>query len=337
MSTKLKHSRPRNEAGNVLISNDVVVPATTVGDIEQLMRTHARTFSFAARFLPPEKRAATTVLYAFCRAVDDLVDEPVPGRTDDDVRSELQAWRDWLTGPRNLTAPLEPLGRELARVIERYAIPVTHLLDLLDGLESDLNPVEFVDDTELERYCYRVASTVGLGMAHVLGATSEVALSAAADLGAAMQLTNILRDVGEDLSFGRVYLPKNTLAHFGLTSTDLRDLHDQQQGPDDRLSKVMRAEIAHARQLFQRGLPGIWLLPADSRLPILIATRLYRRILTVIERNQYDTLRRRASTSRREKLEEAAIALLVDRLWRRGEQQTVRSSSAAPVPSFRKF
>ncbi len=302
---------------------------------QQIMSTHAKTFSFAARFLPPEKRADTTVFYAFCRTVDDLVDEPGPGRTESSIRSELDAWRTWLTGSRSSAGPIEPLASQLAEAIERHAIPVVHLLDLLDGLESDLVPAAFDDEAELRDYCYRVASTVGLGMAHILGATSEPALDAAADLGAAMQLTNILRDVGEDVSFGRFYLPKNTLVEFGLSRSELRELWLAGNGPDYRVRRLMRHEIAHARDLYQRGVAGIWLLPPDARLPILIATRLYRRILAVIERNGYDTLRRRASTSRREKLEEAAIALLVDRLWRRGEHG--RRPVPLSVPSLREI
>ena len=141
-----------------------------------------------------------------------------------------------------------------------------------------------------------------------------------------MQRTNILRDVGEDVSSGRFYLPINTLAEFGLSRDDLHELWLAGDGPDYRMRRLMRHEIACARDLYQRGVAGVWLLPPDSRLPILIATRLYRRILAVIERNGYDTLRRRASTSGREKLEEAGIALLVDRLWRRGEH------GSRPVP-----
>ncbi len=302
--------------------------------IAQSLATHARTFSFAARFLPAEKREATTVFYAFCREVDDLVDEPEPGRSRQMVRAELDAWRSWLTGPRTSAGPREPLASELARVIERYAIPVGYLLDLLDGLEADLEPAALQSESDLRHYCYQVASTVGLGMAHILGATSDAALGAASDLGAAMQLTNVLRDVGEDLSFGRIYLPKNTLAKFDLGHDSLRDLWRAGNGPDDRYRAVMRSEIARARDLYQHSMPGIWLLPADSRLPILLATRLYRRILSVIERRDYDTLRRRASTSRHEKLEEAAITILVDRLWRRGEHST-RPRPAATFATFR--
>ena len=238
--------------------------ASTETQNEQIMSTHAKTFSFAARFLPADKRGDTTVFYAFCRTVDDLVDEPFPGRSESGIRRDLDAWRTWLTGSRSSTGPIEPLASQLVEVIERHAIPLVHLLDLLDGLESDLDPAAFDDESELRDYCFRVASTVGLGMAHILGATSEAAFDAAADLGAAMQLTNILRDVGEDISSGRFYLPKNTLAEFGLTRSDLRDLWLAGEGPDYRLRRLMRYEIAHARDLYQRGVAGIWLLPPDS-------------------------------------------------------------------------
>ncbi len=305
------------------------VSADPDASIQQSMSVHARTFSFAARFLPPEKRAATTVLYAFCREVDDLVDEPVPGRSKMDVVKELDAWQSWLEGGRAWAGPREPLAGELSAVIAEYGVPIQHLIDLLDGLRMDLEPVAFEEEVELHRYCYHVASTVGLGMAHVLGATSDAALKAAADLGAAMQRTNILRDVGEDLSFGRLYLPKNTLGQFDLTHADLLKLRESGSGPDERFRALMREEVARTRALYHQAMPGIWLLPSDCRLPILLATRLYRRILTVIERRGYDTLRRRASTSRREKIEEAAIALLVDRLWRRGE---VAPRRRMPVP-----
>ena len=335
MSTKLKSANRSVNSLTLAPSDSGFVPRVGSREsIDELMATHARTFSFAARFLPEEKRAATTVFYAFCREVDDLVDEPMPGKTEHAVRQEFEAWRVWLTGSRTSAGPREPLARELSRVIDQYVIPIGHLLDLLDGLEADLEPVAFEEESELRQYCYHVASTVGLGMAHILGATSDSALEAAADLGAAMQLTNILRDVGEDLSLGRIYLPKSSLVQFDLTHESLQELWKSGDGPDERFRALMRAEIARAHDLFQRSMPGIWLLPSDSRLPILLATRLYRRILTVIERRDYDTLRRRASTSRIGKLEEAAITLVVDRLWRRGEH-AARPRPVAPFPSFR--
>ena len=285
----------------------------------RLMAKHARTFNFAARFLPAEKRRAAIALYAFFRSLDDLVDQPVAVLNTQQVQREFDAWRHWLTEGRSAPGPREPLAREVSAVIDRYEIPVVHFLDLLDGLESDLGAIDFEDDVDLRAYCYRVASTVGLAMSHVLGARSAAALSAAADLGMAMQLTNILRDVGEDLSLGRIYLPKSSLVCYKLSRQSLSELWLAGHGPDDRLRALMAEEIARARGLYTRGIAGIWLLPADSRLPILIASRLYRRILSVIEVNRYDTLRFRASTTTFEKLEEAAVSTLLIRLWRHGE------------------
>lgn len=274
---------------------------------EQIMATHARTsFNFAARFLPAEQRRCATDLYAFFRTLDDLVDESTAGVSNAAVRAELDAWRTWLSGAHTRSAPREPLGANLARVIESCVIPVDVFHAMLDGLAADLGARELEDEAELRTYCYQVASTVGCAMAHVLGATSPSALAAAEQLGAAMQLTNILRDVGEDLDAGRVYLPKTTLAHYGLSRADLERMR-QVSGPDERFRALMCAEIGRAHAMYDAAQPGIWLLPHDCRLPILIASRLYRRLLRLIEANDYDSLRRRAATTRLQKAHEAAV------------------------------
>ncbi|HET9017392.1 MAG TPA: phytoene/squalene synthase family protein [Thermomicrobiaceae bacterium] len=286
-----------------------------------LLATHARTFNFAARFLPADLRQPVTVLYAFSRTLDDLVDEPHGANPPAVAGAELDAWRTWLERGREGRVPREPLGAALAGVIERFQIPTGYLVDLVDGLAEDLTLRDVADTAALRRYCYGVAATVGLAMAHVLGATSPPALAAAGDLGTAMQLTNILRDVGADLGRGRLYLPADVLARCGLSRSDVEELAARGAGPDDRLRAVMRAQLTQAREYYARGMAGIWLLPPDCRLPVLIAARLYRRILDVIEANDYDTLRRRAATTRAEKLREAAIAAMLDRLWRHGERR----------------
>lgn len=286
---------------------------------EALLQHHARTFAFAARFLRPERRQSVVVLYAFSRTLDDLVDERDGTAAVEPVRAELDAWRDWLLAGQTGRAPREPLGSLLAGVIDKHRIPVHYLTDLVDGLASDLIPREFTSFSQLHHYCYQVASTVGLAMAHVLDATRPEALAAAADLGVAMQLTNILRDIGADLGRGRVYLPLDELLAAGSSPEALARLVADGRGPDEPLRQVIRLQIDRARDYYARGLAGVWLLPPDCRLPILIAGRLYRRILDVIERNDYDTLRQRAVTTRREKLREAAIAIMLVRLWRDGE------------------
>lgn len=291
-----------------------------IASAEALLAHHARTFAFAARFLHPERRLPTIILYAFSRTLDDLVDEMAGPEARESVADELSAWRTWLQSDQRGRAPREPLGAMLAQVLSEYRIPARYFTDLVDGLASDLDtPLAFQTFPQLHRYCYQVASTVGLAMAHVLGSTSDTALAAAADLGTAMQLTNILRDVGADLARNRFYLPEDELAVHGSSHADLLRLAAAGNGPDAPFQAVMRQQITRAHDYYQRGLAGVWLLPPDARPAILVAGRLYRRILTAIERQHYDTLRQRAFTTRPERVREAAIALLLHRLWREGE------------------
>jgi len=153
-------------------------PITSNSD-ESLLATHGRTFHFAARFLPPELRHRVVTLYAFFRTLDDLVDEPPQGYQVQDIRTELHAWKLWLTGKRSIPAPREPLGAELAAVLAERPVPTAILLDFLAGLDSDLEPREVRDFNEMHKYFYRVAGTVGLAMAHILGTHSAQALAAA--------------------------------------------------------------------------------------------------------------------------------------------------------------
>ena len=294
---------------------------------EHVMAAHARTsFNFAARFLPAAERRSATDLYAFFRTLDDLVDEGPPTQSRA-IRTEIDAWRDWLASDRRRRGPREPLARDLSRVIDQHAIPIDIFLHMLDGLESDLGGREIESEAELQTYCYQVASTVGYAMAHVLGATSPQALSAAERLGAAMQLTNVLRDVGEDLDGGRVYLPQQTLSHYGLCRDDLLRMQ-RDDGPDERFQALMRAYIAQARDLYDSSMGGIWLLPGDCRYPILVAARLYCKLLTIIERNAYDTLRLRAATTRRDKLQGAITGWAIAMSWQIG-----RHPRSLPVAS----
>ena len=296
------------------------VPARTTSDADEwLLATYGRTFHFAARFLSPKLRREVVTLYAFFRTLDDLVDSPEEGRQSEDIRQELCAWQRWFSGSRAFPAPREPLGAKLAAILGEQRVPTALFLDFLEGMLSDLEPQPLGDFQELYRYCYRVAGTVGLAMSHLLGARSAAAQAAAVQLGIGMQLTNILRDVGSDLANGRLYLPQDELARFDCSAAQLARLLQEPGGSDERFRALMRFQVARARGYYVRGMAGIWLLPADGRLPILLASRLYRRILSVIERQDYDVLHTRASTRWPEKLGEAAIALVLTQLWSRGE------------------
>ncbi len=311
-------SKELSERGETEVSSHSFVSAATDGD-EWLLATHGRTFHFATRFFSPQHRHQVATLYAFFRILDDMVDKPTDGRHPEDIRRELDSWKDWFATGFSFPAPREPHGTRLAAVLDAHPVPIPVFLDFLDGIASDLGPQEMSDFRALYRYCYRVAGTVGLAMAHMLGATSAQALEAAQSLGIGMQLTNILRDVGSDLASGRIYLPQEDLARFGSSSAHLYRLYKEQRGPDERFRALMRYEIARAHRYYAPGMSGVWLLPHNCRLPILIASRLYRRILTAIEHNDYDVIRSRAATSFPEKVYEAGIAILLHRLWHRGE------------------
>ena len=310
------------EQSNVLteIANLSQQLSNTASDSDEwLLATYGRTFHFAARFLSPKIRRDVVTLYAFFRTLDDLVDITSEDRRIEDIRIELDAWQSWFTGGRSFPAPREPLGSRLAAVLAEHCIPTTIVLDFLEGMFSDLEPQEMHNFGELYRYCYRVAGTVGLAMTHVMGVNSAQARVAAENLGVGMQLTNILRDVGGDLALGRIYLPREDLERFDCSPGHLTQLYQDRYDPDDRFRALMRFQVARAHHYYVRGMSGIWLLPPDCRLPILVASRLYRRILTVIERKDYDVLRFRASTTFPEKVREAAIAFTLERLWSRGE------------------
>lgn len=284
---------------------------------EQVMATHGRTsFNFAARFLPEARRRSATDLYAFFRTLDDLVDDARPDQTNA-IASELDSWREWLATDRRGNGPREPLATNLSQVIDTHAIPTEVFFHMLDGLESDIGGREIASEMELQTYCYQVASTVGCAMAHVLGVTTPPAIAAAERLGAAMQLTNVLRDVGEDLDGGRIYLPRETLDRHGLCREDLLRMR-RDGGPDERFRTIMRVYITQARAMYDASMSGIWLLPDDCRYPILVAARLYCKLLTIIERNGYDTLRLRAATTPRDKLQGAISGWAVATSWRVG-------------------
>jgi phytoene synthase len=278
------------------------------------MTSRARTFGFAARFLPRPQAEAVTVLYAFCRFMDDLADD-LPPRVGVPA---LDGWAAWL-GAAGAGAPLPAapalpghpaataavLAEALGHLLARYRLPPVYLRSLLEGLRADATRTQVRDFAELREFSYRAAGTVGQAMCYLLGATSAEALHRAARLGIAMQLTNVLRDVGEDLGRGRVYLPAEELARFGVSPAALAE-----RRVDAPFVALMRHQVARARAYYDAGLPGVFLLPPECRLPILVAGRLYRAILGSIEAQGYDVFSRRAATSGAQKVLTAGAAYL---------------------------
>ena len=258
-----------------------------------MTRERARAFSFAARFLPRRVQSDVYTLYAFCRVVDDLVDDPPPSWSREQVRGQLVVWQRWLA-----LSPLPPDGSALtaalADVLRRHEIPSRHLIDLIEGCKGDLDRPRFETFAQLERYCYQVGGTVGLTMCPILGVEHPKGVACARDLGIAMQLTNVIRDVAEDVAMGRHYLPAAELRAYGCRQAT------PESGGD--LPGVIRFQCDRARSYYRGGLEGVrWIEPA-ARFAIQLAGTLYAAILDKVAQQRYDVYARRASTSLREKL-----------------------------------
>ncbi len=288
-------------------------------------RLHARSFSFASVLLLGARRRAAFALYAFCRRLDDLVDH---GDDGSEILSHRLARARALIASLYVDAPhlADPTrgpvraravgdladgawdAAELAALrdtIQRFAVPEQPFQDLVSGMEMDVAGHRYASFADLELYCYRVAGTVGIMMAPVLGTSDARATAAAADLGRAMQLTNILRDVREDLARGRVYLPEDELAAFGLAREDLA-----RGVVDDRWRAFMRCQIARARAYYARAAAGVqWLTGFGTRRMVKLMGTLYGGILGDIEARGHDVFSGRAHVPLTAKLRYAAATL----------------------------
>ncbi|HXX30622.1 MAG TPA: squalene/phytoene synthase family protein [Myxococcaceae bacterium] len=275
----------------------------------EVTRRHARSFHLASVLLLGSRRRAAFALYAFCRRLDDLVDGGAREGLDRRLAQARALVSGIHDGRRELaldreTAELFPPA-ELAALrdtVERFGIPEAPFQELISGMEMDLGCARYASFQELDRYCDLVAGTVGRMLCPVLGARGSEALRAASDLGRAMQLTNILRDVAEDLGRGRVYLPADELRAFGLSEKDLR-----RGVMDDRMRAFLRCQVARARALYGRGARGVRYLraPGAQRVVRLMGA-LYGGILGAIEAMGYDVFRGRARVGR---LTRAALVL----------------------------
>lgn len=258
---------------------------------DQITAANSRTFYLASGLLPYAKRRAARALYAFCRVTDNLVDNAGHDAHSDDIRVRLAAWRrvslDMHPTPGDSSMALVALAWADAR--GRYSIPMGYAEQLIDGVARDLTKKRYHTFDELAAYSYGVASTVGLMAMHIIGFTGEEALPYAVKLGVALQMTNILRDVAEDWRAGRVYLPADELAAFGLSEADIAA-----GSADIRWRAFMKFQIERNRRLYAEAIPGIGLLNAEGRFAIGAAAELYRAILTDIEQHDYDVFTRRA-------------------------------------------
>lgn len=266
--------------------SDEALLARAYARCEELTAQHSRSFYMASRLLPPDKRRAVRALYAFCRVTDDIVDH-----SQGHIPTELSEWRSHSLSAHPPSDDLVAVAWADARV--RYSIPVHYARQLLNGVARDTFQTRYDTFDELAAYAYGVASTVGLMSMHITGFNGAEAVPYAIKLGVALQVTNILRDVGEDWRRGRIYLPQEELTAFGLTEADIADSQ-----VTDRWREFMRFQIIRNRQLYEEAWPGIGMLHADGRFAIGAAADLYRGILDSIEANDYDVFNRRAFVSK---------------------------------------
>ncbi len=271
---------------------------------------HGRSYFLATRLLPLAKRPHIHALYGFARYADDLVDHLGPTRPDGPAvraaAAELDMLQATITGDAPSTVPVVAAARETMR---RYDLPAAHMLDFLASMRADLSVGTYQRYSDLERYMWGSGAVIGLLLLPILGSTVDSAIAApyAADLGVAFQLTNFIRDVGEDLHRDRIYLPAEDLAAFGVDADRLR--RGVVDGPVRRL---LAFEIARNREIYRAALPGIRLLDPSSRPCVQAAYRLYSGILDQIERCDYQVLDRRVSVPgwRRAALAAPALAAL---------------------------
>jgi 15-cis-phytoene synthase len=271
-----------------------------------ILRENGKTFHLMARVLGPERGNAIAALYGFARVADDAVDEPAPGDTPETIRAQLR-WM--LTELRRAAAgeSREPRFAVLGETIRQYRIPLQPFDELVAGVSMDLEQMRYATFAELERYCYRVAGTIGLMITPVAGyREGSAALEHAKTLGTAMQLTNILRDVGEDLALGRIYLPAEDLERFGLGEADLAA-----RRVDSRFRDLMEFQIQRAQRLYDEGVALIpRLTSARGRAAFEFAVEAYSGILGKIRAAGYDVFTSRAHLTFAEKL-----ALLPSSAW----------------------
>jgi 15-cis-phytoene synthase len=250
-------------------------------------------FHYSFRLLDAERRRAITALYAFCREVDDAVDEV----SDPDIARVKIAW--WRTEVDALFngSPRHPVTMALLPVVRRFELPQAHLQTVIDGMQMDLDAVRYVDFAGLELYCHRVAGVVGLMSAEIFGYADPATRGYARDLGVAFQLTNIIRDVGEDARRGRIYLPQDELARFGVASSDLLRAKSSPE-----FARLMAFEVDRARSWYDRALAQ---LPASDRRAQragLAMAAIYRTLLDEIARDGYQVLDRRIALTPLRKL-----------------------------------
>jgi len=244
---------------------------------EKITAQHSKSFYFASALLPEEKRCAVRALYAFCRTVDDIVDES----SDAERGAQLDYWRRMVETTSFSDNDL--VAAAWADTLTRYHIPRHYALQLIDGVARDLLQSRYQTFDELTTYCYGVASTVGLMSMYIVGFKNNDAVPYAIKLGVALQMTNILRDVGEDYQNGRLYLPREELVFYGIRESEIAEGRIT-----DNWLEFMKFQIERTRQLYAESWTGVKMLEREGQLAVGAASVLYQGILDEIEKKDYN-------------------------------------------------
>ncbi|MDD5383872.1 MAG: presqualene diphosphate synthase HpnD [Gallionella sp.] len=243
-------------------------------------------FYYSFLFLPPDKRRAITALYAFCREVDDVVDECSDANV---ARTTLNWWRAQVTEIYG-GKPQHPVALALVPVVKQFNLAQEHLLEIIDGMEMDIDLPRYPDFKSLQLYCYRVASVVGLLSVEIFGYSDRRTLKYAHDLGIAFQLTNIIRDVGEDARRNRIYLPMDEMRQFGVTAADILNAHET-----ENFHKLMAFQVERAQRYYRQALGHLPAADRKAQRTGLIMAAIYRTTLDEVVASGCHVLKERVS------------------------------------------
>ena len=280
-------------------------------ECKRLNSLHGKTYYLATLLLPPAKRPFVHALYGFARYADEIVDDLNSTLTDEEKAVELSTWGNPVLSDVKSGTSSDHIGRALVDTVKRFDIPISYFEAFLHSMTMDLTVSEYQSFEVLMEYVYGSASVIGLQMLPILGSTSPEALIAAEKLGTAFQLANFIRDVGEDLDRGRIYLPIQELSAHGVTNEML-----EEKILTPQIKAALQEQIARVRRLQKEAAPGIKLLAPESQACIEAASELYCGIVDEVEKIGYEIFAKRAKTSTWRRIKVALPALLKARAAR---------------------
>ena len=277
-----------------LAAAGIIDPALrkSYAECKRLNAQHGKTYYLATLLLPPEKRPFVHALYGFARYADEIVDDLNSTLSDEEKASALKSWGDQLLADIKIGKSHDHIGAALVDTVKRFEIPLSYFEAFLKSMTMDLTITEYHTYEDLLEYVYGSAAVIGLQMVPILGALNPDAYVAAEKLGIAFQLANFIRDVGEDLDRGRVYLPITELQASGVTRQML-----EERVLTPQIKAALQFQIARVRKLQKEATPGIAMLSLESRACIEAASELYCGIVDEVEKINYEIFTKRAKTS----------------------------------------